>query len=673
MGAQGSTGVQGGTGPTGLMGAQGDTGPTGFTGPTGAIGPTGYIGHTGPAGRQGPAGTATNTGATGPTGIQGPTGVGITGPTGPGINDVCSLFPNAYTGCGRIFDFSSCPPLTDMPFTGVSINDGSPDAVNIVFNPPIDFDQLNEYLYNNYGITYEGNNIYKVCLCSEVMCLTITQPSNPCAGVPNDCNLGTGPEATNINDFTLFVFEDINSVADTEGRIAGGDDVILTNYGVGNQLPGFMGYSLVAGNNLNYTNGTVFNGSVESGGPGTLIAVSILNGVAELNKGYANLSVDFIAQQSYITTMSPYWGNLASNGTKTFMFGVLTLTGTDPVLNIFDVTEVEYNTLNTFNITAPALSTVLVNISGLVLNRGGAGNMLTGVGPGYVVYNFYEATNLSVTSFSHQGSILAPFANFVGANGHTQGTTVVDNYTVLGSYETHYQLFEGGLPCFTSTPCGPIDPIGKLIPTVTENTYDLLVCHTGSTGSTGPTGPGMLNCADLCCPTPIGTQSYQGSATDISEIPADIGSLAHPSSGSIYTNPTTGHFFVYTGFNWIEYVPGRSVPNNLVPILGPIGPLPVSLNEIVIVDDTAGIILLQLPDIVSDGDIITIKSVVSSNIGMGIIIIAGAGSSIEDPSSILVYPACNLPFANFVNTVRSSYTWKYIAAASTWMVVGSNT
>jgi hypothetical protein len=109
------------------------------------------------------------------------------------------------------------------------------------------------------------------------------------------------------------------------------------------------------------------------------------------------------------------------------------------------------------------------------------------------------------------------------------------------------------------------------------------------------------------------------------------------------------------------------------PLIGPVGPVLVPVNSTVLVDDIGGAVDLILPvaGSLADGDEITVKSVLTS-IGVGIMITAGAGTVIEDPSSPDDYPASNVAVATFVNTDRSCYIWRYIAALSTWSIVASS-
>ena len=63
-----------------------------------------------------------------------------------------------------------------------------------------------------------------------------------------------------------------------------------------------------------------------------------------------------------------------------------------------------------------------------------------------ILYNFYEATQLSSSSFSFQGSVLAPKADYNFTNGNLEGTLIAKS--VSGNGEYHNYQFQGNLPSF---------------------------------------------------------------------------------------------------------------------------------------------------------------------------------------------------------------------------------
>jgi len=247
-------------------------------------------------------------------------------------------------------------------------------------------------------------------------------------------------------DYNYFVFGNVNmSNSDVEGRAAVGGNATYQNYGVGNKLNGATaGDSLVVGGNLNYNNGQVFQGDVVYGGTASLNSATVQNGTA--SKGSV---IDFGSAQSYLTGLSGSIGGLSANGSYLNYYGGLQFVGTDLALNTFYVGANDFNAAHGIVIDAPANSTVVINIGGQNVNFDNLGisfvdknNDGSGITDrGHVLYNFYEATNLSIGGISVQGSILAPLADVNFSNGNVEGTLV--SKTLTGSGEFHYYGFQG--------------------------------------------------------------------------------------------------------------------------------------------------------------------------------------------------------------------------------------
>jgi hypothetical protein len=130
---------------------------------------------------------------------------------------------------------------------------------------------------------------------------------------------------------------------------------------------------------------------------------------------------------------------------------VITLSGADPDLNIFAVDGADLSAANTLRIVVPQGSTVLVNVSGASVQMSGFGILLEGVQSSHVLYNFCEATSLTMQGISVEGTVLAPNAAVVFNNGQLNGTLVAASFE--GNGETHDVLFAG---CLTGS--GPLAP-----------------------------------------------------------------------------------------------------------------------------------------------------------------------------------------------------------------------
>ena len=158
--------------------------------------------------------------------------------------------------------------------------------------------------------------------------------------------------------------------------------------------------------------------------------------------------VDFPALEAQVKALSTRMTTLAANGTVSEdASGTLVLTGTDAVLNVFNV---DASQLGAVTIDVPLTSSVVVNVSGKIINWPGAKMTLPGpvrTGDDYefsthVVWNMYEATSLTIGGIALQGSILAPYATIEAASGgHVAGQVIVEY--LKGNTEYHPYYFSG--------------------------------------------------------------------------------------------------------------------------------------------------------------------------------------------------------------------------------------
>ncbi|HLO48896.1 MAG TPA: choice-of-anchor A family protein, partial [Kamptonema sp.] len=120
-------------------------------------------------------------------------------------------------------------------------------------------------------------------------------------------------------------------------------------------------------------------------------------------------------------------------------------------LNVFTLDGSKFSSTNSFSLKAPAGSTVIVNVTGNSISLQNFGMQFSGVDKKNVVFNFVNATSLTTTNFSFQGSVLAPQASYKFNNGNLEGTLIAAS--VSGTGEFHNYPFSGNLP--STSPSSP--------------------------------------------------------------------------------------------------------------------------------------------------------------------------------------------------------------------------
>ncbi|HEY0780912.1 MAG TPA: choice-of-anchor A family protein, partial [Thermoanaerobaculia bacterium] len=240
--------------------------------------------------------------------------------------------------------------------------------------------------------------------------------------------------------FNLFVLGNLTqSGSDTEGRMAVGGNATLSSYSVGARLTGTSDV-LVVGGNLTFSGGTVAHGNVAYGGTATLSSVGLPNGTAR-----RAMPVDFAAQGQSLRALSALWGTLPANGTTTIPpWKTIALKGTDRTLNVFSVAGKDLAQTSQLTIDVPSGSSVLVNVDGASDRMQNFGFQLTGVAAPSVVFNFFQATALSLSGIGVPGTVVAPLAAVTFNNGNVNGTLIGASLT--GGGQTNLQSFTGCLP-----------------------------------------------------------------------------------------------------------------------------------------------------------------------------------------------------------------------------------
>lgn len=297
-----------------------------------------------------------------------------------------------------------------------------------------------------------------------------------CATAAHGSYLNLGP----AGDFNLFVFgNNTQSGSDSQGRVAVGGNALFGSFTVASSM-GNNTDNLIVGGNLTNTY-TTFHGGVLVGGDLTWKTPTILGRVAvngnanftdwgsvngpvnvvgsysapnyfppNQNTGVNPFPFDFNDVESYLVSQAAYLATLPSNGSVSIApsSGAITLTANNPSDSYvsFNLTAAEMADASGGGLTinAPAGSTVVVNVTGPVSSMVSFGISLNGVDKQHVLYNFHDATNLTLNQIGVMGSILAPLADVNFAGGAIDGTIIANNLT--GPGESHLFLFKGDLP-----------------------------------------------------------------------------------------------------------------------------------------------------------------------------------------------------------------------------------
>ncbi|MEI7811688.1 MAG: choice-of-anchor A family protein [Ignavibacteria bacterium] len=319
-------------------------------------------------------------------------------------------------------------------------------------------DQIPAGLKNINGAASQGNynsGIWNIGSLNNGDSATLTLSANLDPAGLNGTSIDLGV----AKDFNLFVIEDLNQLgSDTEGKVAVGHNAILSNYSIGDKLTSPSGDVLIVGNDLTFISGAIYNGNAvywhSTNLPKT--SVSISNG--ELRN---DNPINFSSAKAYLEGLSANTlTGYSTNGTTTFQWGCITLTGSDAYLNVFSVRGSDLSAANNFEVYVPNGSVVLVNIDGTNVSWSG-GLTVNGTARNNVLYNFYQARNLKIQGIDATGTILAPTAALSFPSGVVNGQVIVKSMTGNGQFSL--SPYEGNIP---------LNVIVTNSVSVTSSTYD---------------------------------------------------------------------------------------------------------------------------------------------------------------------------------------------------------
>jgi choice-of-anchor A domain-containing protein len=285
-----------------------------------------------------------------------------------------------------------------------------------------------------------------------------TPPPPPDSGTPPGCIPTWFGKQINV----LVLHDAFMGGADTRGGLWVGGNLSATGgYDVGGDLPPdptCTRYDLAVGGNITLGGSLVMhNGAAAYGG--TLNASSVAGAACGIYHNPADMP-NFTQIATDVKGNTAYFAGLTPNGTVSGT----TFNGANASCKIvvFNTTlcTFDYNVV----INIPANGTAIINstcinpsfssgppqlIMGGVARPICTGQQGTGGSCDRVLYNFPNATTVTVNQ-TVQGSILAPYAKFIGQGANVDGEVVVDSMDNSGGVEFHAWFFEG---CLDTTTC----------------------------------------------------------------------------------------------------------------------------------------------------------------------------------------------------------------------------
>ena len=214
------------------------------------------------------------------------------------------------------------------------------------------------------------------------------------------------------------------SSSDVEGAIAAGGAITLSSYTVGESLAGTPGaLALVAGGDLSFTTGGNVYGNVAVGG-----TASIANQVTVSGEVEHGTPVQFAPVFAALDSLSQQLAGESANGSWAALYGNITLSGSDPNLNVFNLPASALDGQWGITLSVPSSSFALVNLNGPSATLQHT-IQLNGLPSSNLLFNLPLATAVTIQDTQLTASVLAPGAAITFNSGVVQGTLIGSSFT----------------------------------------------------------------------------------------------------------------------------------------------------------------------------------------------------------------------------------------------------
>jgi choice-of-anchor A domain-containing protein len=235
-----------------------------------------------------------------------------------------------------------------------------------------------------------------------------------------------------LSDYNVFVLQDYSLGSDVLGKVAAGGNITMSNFSVGAGLAETdTANVLVSGGNMNLASGGIWGDAVHGGSFNADASVTFVRGAAS-----QGTPIDFTARGNELRALSSRLNGLTANGTTTVeTWGGVFFTGTDPSVNVFQVSASDLASAWTLFINAPAGSLAVINVSGTTGSLRGGYSFSGGIDQRGVLFNFANATSITADGYGLWGTMLAPHADVTFNNGSFDGGIYAKSLT--GNAEGH--------------------------------------------------------------------------------------------------------------------------------------------------------------------------------------------------------------------------------------------
>jgi choice-of-anchor A domain-containing protein len=257
-----------------------------------------------------------------------------------------------------------------------------------------------------------------------------------------------GPGFVGNGNFNAIIFGNLNANGgDTEGRLAvAGNFNGPSSYSVGMAPEGRSSTPntdnlIVNGNFTNSNNwGMIGHFIYNTVNPGSQLPTHP-DGTG-VNKGGITGRLSFNNLKTYYDNLSTTLGARTPTGTVVYNdYGgsmEIIFKGTSAATNVFNLTIPEGKIIDFKFQDVPVTSEILINVTNKIVGINGGSIHSGATYRAKLLFNFPNATSISLSSFAMEGAFLAPYANLSGSGGNINGQTIIGgNVEQTNGFEFH--------------------------------------------------------------------------------------------------------------------------------------------------------------------------------------------------------------------------------------------
>ena len=252
-------------------------------------------------------------------------------------------------------------------------------------------------------------------------------------------------------DFNLVALSgNVDSIRDVEGAVAAKGNILFNNFSLNNNKREEI--ALLSAGNINLYNGTV-NGAVQYSGGFYATGVTFAE-IASPTSATKPSLINFDSLKTSMINMSlALRDHYDAKGTTDKPYSTLTFRGQDTELNVFKIDAGQLTNTTAYDFEVPPGSGAIITVTGTSPVFKWAGFQGTLPASNKTIWNFPDATTLTLNGVGFPGSILAPKAAANFNNGSIKGTVVVASASpaYVELYAAPFELGCNGGLCLDNT------------------------------------------------------------------------------------------------------------------------------------------------------------------------------------------------------------------------------